>query len=126
MKVIELEESYYNDEQICTKCPICGVHWEDEEKRGYGIEECEHLRFVLVEGGGTYFNNMNSDAFEAKCKKIFVETGEGEEEDFNPEYINASLLEKVEVADVDEVINITQHGIACGPVAFNVLWGYKK
>lgn len=123
MQVREIQ--YDNDGNI--RCPICGKSWLPQEE----IEPspCKHLQFIWHEDSDLQpFNGFNSRAYLDQYIEVYREN---EDDDLlNDGDIEISpddgILKKTPCNQIDEILEATQSGMACGPVWFTSYFGVKR
>jgi len=113
------------------RCPVCQQAWrhEDDDEL-YG---CKHLQFVWGDGGLQDLGDFDLEQLRADYLKTRTKVAADDEdsEDLDDErniFDDApdwDVLGEIETKVVDEICELTESGIACGPVSFTTYFGIK-
>ncbi len=135
--IIDYEFTDDDEQEGSVNCPVCGKPWltvEDGEAFADKTPECPHLRFVIEPEADKIdcFNGFQVGDLAASLEPM-MESLKGADsadelsvEDFVIENrSDQDLWTTAECASVDTVLELTQQGMACGPVWMTVHFGAK-
>ena len=126
----------WTDEEAQTgtlDCPVCGAAWVTVTGGDAGVvsrTRCPHLKFVIEQSADDveYFNDYSEEELLEAVSPILQRL----DPDFDPEdpgevfqqtWFNEDLWDKVSSPAVDTILDLTQEGMACGPVSHTVYFG---
>jgi hypothetical protein len=126
MKITSFDWTIDSNDAASLRCPVCGTAWVTDDDGEYSREECGHLLFVWTEGGVEYFGDWDKDAFEESYIRAYMKIEEIDDpNDVSMDYADFEVIESLDFSEIDAVFEITETGIACGPVSFTTLFGVK-
>lgn len=126
MKITEISWQVVSDGVAVLRCPVCGTPWLTDEEGEYSRQECNHLRFIFTEGELEYFGEWEKEAFEKAYTEAYMKVEELEDpEDVSLGYPHHDVLESLDFSEIDEILEHTETGIACGLVSFTAYYGIK-
>jgi hypothetical protein len=101
----------FGDDLLIPHCPFCGII----ALKDGSIQECDHLQLI-------YFGELGEYEFKSKYfEESFSKLSEAEQEDIS--------LETYESCGYDNnliLYEVTNSGMACGPVHYVDIYGYSK
>ena len=130
MKFRSLDWQKISDSTRHICCPICEEVWlVDNENGPHDITPCKHLRFFWLSATGDIqiFGDWDTDQFLKDYEKAYdIVYGSVDLEEISLHAVDPDVLKEIETAEIDEVFDNTESGVACGPVSVTTLWGIKR
>ena len=125
---IEWEENAKGVSSVC--CPECGKAWKTDDDGE--VYPCKHLEFVWGDGGLVSLGDFDQDQLRSDYVKARAKiAADNDDEDLEDgdgifdEFPDWDVIGELETKVVDELCQLTESGMACGPVSFTTFFGIK-
>lgn len=117
-----------SDDERSLNCPICGKPWITTNKNNdVKRDACTHLRFEWTEGGIEFFGDWKTKEFEKAYIDASMKYYESKDpEEYSVDCFDSDVIDEYDFPGIDEIYEVTESGVACGPVSFTVFYGIKR
>lgn len=129
MKVETIEWEAAPNGESTISCPGCGKVWRTTENDEPEPDACEHLLIQWGEGGLYPLGRFDVERFKADYLKAKAEVCEDDDEDGDSVFESSpdwDVLDALKSKEIDTLLELTESGIACGPVSFTTYYGIKS